>query len=310
MAALLVGAAVFLSGVGIGQVTSPAAVADSPEFRLVREAWDLLQSRYVKADELDRKLLAYSAIRALADATGDTEHTVFLPADEAADDFDWTLPSVPQVSWTDVPDTNYYLLAVTDFAEGSGQQVLEAIDDIRHEGADGIILDLRMNPGGLVDEAVTVASAFISSGVVFSERFADGSIEPAPVDETVRTTSLPTVVLVDGDTFSAAEVVASALQDAGRAPLVGEVTGGTGTILRDYTLTDGSLLVIGYAEWLTRNGESVWHIGVAPDVEQRQPIGIDPLRPYEVRQMTTARFAASHDRQLFAAIDVLEQLQR
>ena len=79
-------------------------------------------------------------------------------------------------------------------------------------------------------------------------------------------TDLPVVVVVDGTTASSSEIVSGALQDAGRAKIVGETTFGTGTVLGEFTLSDGSALRIGTVEWLTPDGRRIWHEGIAPDV--------------------------------------------
>ena len=99
-------------------------------------------------------------------------------------------------------------------------------------------------------------------------------------------------------------MVASALQDAGRATLVGEQTAGTGTLLASVSLDDGSLLEIGTAEWLTRNGRSVWHVGVVPDIEVALPAGAEPILPAGLRTQSASRSLAA-DTQLGRAVDLL-----
>ena len=92
-------------------------------------------------------------------------------------------------------------------------------------------------------------------------------------------TDLPLVVVVDGNTASSAEIVSGALQDAGRAKVVGETTFGTGTVLGEFDLSDGSALRVGTVEWLTPSGRRIWHEGIAPDVPVALPSGVQPLRP-------------------------------
>ena len=302
----LLAAVVFVSGFGLGQSIRPARSAD-PDFELVHEAWGLVLTHYVDAGNLDPTFLAYRAIDAPADATGDSGHTAFYPAEDLGY-LPGPAPLLPQVSWNFLPGSQNVLLALTDFEAGAADAVRSALSQAEAGGARGLILDLRGNPGGLVDEAVAVASEFIASGTVVRLRYPDGSEEAVPVLEGARATSLPMVVLVDADTASAAEVVASALQDAGRAPVVGTSTFGTGTALHAYPLTDGSEMYIGYAQWLSRDGRSVWHVGIVPDVSQTRPVGLEPTRPSDLRYMTVSSLATLPDRQLVAAISVLEEL--
>ena len=118
--------------------------------------------------------------------------------------------------------------------------------DIKAAGADRLVLDLRGNPGGYVNEADAVASQFLKSGVVFIERAADGHETKHEVAPGGLATDLPLVVLVDGGTASSSEIVSGAIQDAGRAQIVGVKTYGTGTVLGEFPLSDGSALRVGH----------------------------------------------------------------
>ncbi len=158
----------------------------------------------------------------------------------------------------------------------------------RAAGADRIVLDLRGNPGGYVNEAVGVASQFLKSGIVYIERNADGDETSHQVSPDGVATDLPLVVLVDGNTASSSEIVSGALQDAGRAKIVGETTFGTGTVLGEFALSDGSALRVGTVEWLTPDGRRIWHEGIAPDVSGRAPDDVAPLTPDDVRDLTPA----------------------
>ena len=90
---------------------------------------------------------------------------------------------------------------------------------------------------------------------------------------------IPMVVLVDQGTASAAEIVAGALQDAGRATVVGETTFGTGTVLQEFPLSDGSVLLLAVEEWLTPKGRVIWHQGLDPDITVALPSDAEPLLP-------------------------------
>jgi carboxyl-terminal processing protease len=180
--------------------------------------------------------------------------------------------------------------------------VKAALGEIKAAGADRLIFDLRGNPGGYVDEAVGVASQFLSSGDVYVERDAEGHETRHPVSPGGVATDLPLTVLVDGGTASSAEIVSGALQDAGRGPLVGEKTYGTGTVLGEFPLADGSALRVGTVEWLTPKGRRIWHDGIVPDVVVARPADVAPTGPDDIRSMTPAELAALKDPQLAKAL--------
>lgn len=158
------------------------------------------------------------------------------------------------------------LVRVAAFTRGVGAQARAAVHRLRAAGAVGLVLDLRGDPGGLVDEAVGVAGAFLDGGVVVSYR---GRGEPArtlaaPRGGDVHT---PLAVLVDGSTASAAEIVAGALQDRRRGVLVGSRTFGKGSVQQTFTLSDGSAIELTVARDTTPDGRSLDGAGLTPDVE-------------------------------------------
>lgn len=156
------------------------------------------------------------------------------------------------------------LVRVATFSEGTGGQV-RGIVSAHPPGRGGYILDLRGNPGGLLDEAVDTASAFLSGGEVVSY-----ARRGRPVHHyTARAggdTKTPLVVLVDHQTASAAEVVAGALQDRNRAVVVGSRTYGKGTVQEETSLSDGSTLELTVARYRTPRGRTLDGVGIDPDV--------------------------------------------
>lgn len=209
------------------------------------------------------------------------------------------------VSWTMVPGTTTAYIRLDQFSNGAADDMVKTLKAAEAKGADRVVLDLRGNPGGYVNEAVGIASQFLKSGVVFIERNAQGDETRHDVSPDGVATDLPLVVLVDHDTASSSEIVSGALQDAGRAKIVGETTFGTGTVLGEFVLSDGSALRIGTVEWLTPDGRRIWHEGIAPDVAVALPDDAQLLTPDDVQSMTTKQLAAMTDAPLKRALELV-----
>ena len=212
---------------------------------------------------------------------------------------------IDPVSWSMVPGTTTAVVRLEQFSNGAADQIVETLQAAREQGADRVVLDLRANPGGYVNEAVGIASQFLSEGVVYIERNADGEETPTEVSAEGVWRDLPVVVLVDGNTASSSEIVSGALQDADRATIVGETTFGTGTVLGEFELSDGSALRVGTVEWLTPSGRRIWHEGIAPDVAVELPEGVQPVVPSDLEDMTPAEAASVDDPQLARALDIV-----
>ncbi|MDA8163602.1 MAG: S41 family peptidase, partial [Desulfobacteraceae bacterium] len=168
------------------------------------------------------------------------------------------------VTWRRLPGTDMVHLRISSFDGGVAEDFAKALVEIRKQKVGGIILDLRNNPGGVLDEGVRVASQFLHGGNVLLVKNAKGHIHPVAVKPGGMMTDVPMVVLVNLGTASASEIVAGALRDRHRAPLVGETTFGTGTVLGEFRLADGSALLLAVEEWLTPDGHSFWHKGITP----------------------------------------------
>lgn len=180
------------------------------------------------------------------------------------------------------PRTGYVQLI--QFSEGSATKVRAAIDELIAQGAEGLVFDLRGNPGGLLREAVRVASLFIDEGPIVSVEEREGEREVfEATGEAV--TDLPLVVLVDEGSASASEIVAGALQDHGRAQLVGEKTFGKATVQAVRMLSDGSGVKFTTARYYTPSGRSV-----ADLVPDREVIG-EEAQLAAAREVLTAVLA-------------------
>jgi carboxyl-terminal processing protease len=212
------------------------------------------------------------------------------------------------VDWAMLPD-NVLWIRVNTFYEGSGEGVVNALEEGKRLGAEGVILDLRANPGGLIVEELEIVSQFLPKGsVVFQSQDADGNIEEYTVtDSEGAWREEPLVVLVNGDSVSAAEVSAAAIAGNNRGITIGETTFGTGTSLAFIDLEDGSLLMMGVEMWLTPSGEAIWHKGLEPMVNVvNDPAAVFAL-PYqfEGNELTEEQLAGSGDEQLIAAFEVI-----
>ena len=210
--------------------------------------------------------------------------------------------SVPLAEWGMIPGTHTADIVLAEFSTGAADQVQTEITAATKAGATSIILDLRGNPGGYADEAQAVASEFLTSGTVYIQQDANGKNTNVSVDTSRQHTKLPLVVLVDHDSASSSEIVAGALQDPGRAKIVGVPTFGTGTVLQSFKLSDGSVIILGTSWWLTPNGHKIFGTGITPDQTVALAVGTIPLDPTTLPTMTAAQLTASGDAQLLAAV--------
>ncbi|MCS6887921.1 MAG: S41 family peptidase [Chloroflexus sp.] len=214
--------------------------------------------------------------------------------------------TAPSVSWAMLPN-QIALVRITSFDEQAANGLRKALTEAKAAGAQGVILDLRNNPGGLLSALLAIAGEFLPAETpVLIERNRDGSQRVTATRAAGVAQDLPLVVLINGGSASAAEILAGALQDAGRAILIGEKTVGTGTVLTPFRLSGGAQLLLGTQEWRTPAGRQIRGKGIEPDRVVAQPIDAPILLPAEARNMSAAELAASGDAQLLAAIAALQ----
>jgi carboxyl-terminal processing protease len=179
-------------------------------------------------------------------------------------------------------DNNIAYLRLNQFSNTTGEEINAALQDLMAQNPKGLILDLRYNSGGFLDAAIKVGSEFLPDGVVAFEEYGDGTRDTFNVSGEGLATKIPMVVLVNEWSASASELVAGALQDRGRAQLVGVTTYGKGTVQNWISLSDDEGAVrVTIARWLTPNGRNVTGTGLTPDVEvtisdSDAQAGIDP----------------------------------
>jgi carboxyl-terminal processing protease len=183
-----------------------------------------------------------------------------------------------------------------------------ALTEAQNQGAQAIVLDMRNNPGGLVNEAIGIASQFLPQGtVVLLEEDRNGDRTASKAQGGGVALEIPMVILVNGNTASSAEIVSGALQDAERASLVGETTVGTGTVLSNFPLEGGARLLLGTSQWLTPDGRLIRKQGIEPDIEVELPLDAQMLSPVDVEQLSGEELQQSEDIQLLRAIEELQQ---
>lgn len=209
------------------------------------------------------------------------------------------------VTWRMLPN-DVAQIRLSEFTVGATRELQRAIRAAEADGATSIIFDLRDNPGGLVFEAIGVASQFLPEGTtIYLNQERDA--EPLPIKAVPDglATDIPLVVLINGGSASSAEITAAGISDSGRGELIGQTTFGTGTVLTPYELEDGSIVLLGTALWLEPDGDQVWKTGVEPD----QEVGLDPgsfiSRPSDDPKLTTDELAESGDAQLIAGYETL-----
>jgi carboxyl-terminal processing protease len=173
-------------------------------------------------------------------------------------------------------------IRLTEFSRGSTGKIVETIKELGEQGAlKGLILDLRDNPGGLLDESIFVSSQFIDEGVITIERLKGNEEQVFEAQPGGAALDIPLVVLVNRGSASASEIVAGAIQENGRGTVLGEQTFGKGTVQIPHTLSDGSELRVTIAEWLTPSGKQISGEGIVPDVyvERTQEDFVDGQDP-------------------------------
>lgn len=218
-----------------------------------------------------------------------------------------TRAKIPLLSvwWSMLPGTHIADVRISMFSKGTTKALEKALDEAKKQGADALILDLRNDPGGLLEEAIGVASRFLESGDVLIEKNSKGQKRSVPVESDVPKWTTPMTVLINAGTASAAEIVSGALQDPKRATLIGETTFGTGTVLQEFPLSDGSALMLAVEEWLTPDGHVIWHKGITPNITVALPSKVTPLIPQEMKKMSVSELDASGDAQLLRARNLL-----
>ncbi|MFP4515001.1 MAG: S41 family peptidase [Parcubacteria group bacterium] len=192
---------------------------------------------------------------------------------------------------TEMLDNKIMLISISNFNEDTEDMFSRAIEEAQNNEVEGIILDLRNNPGGFLDSAIEIASEWVETGPVVLERFDENDITKYQARGVARLKDYQTVVLLNQGSASASEIVAGALQDYNEATIVGEQSYGKGSVQTLKPFTDGSSLKVTVAKWLTPQGQSISEKGITPDVEVE----------YNIED-----FENDRDPQLDKAIEIIE----
>ena len=192
--------------------------------------------------------------------------------------------------------TDLAYIAISQFHNRTVTELRAKLDGIEDKGYAGMILDLRSNPGGLLQATIDVTDEFLNSGVIISEVDADGKKQSWSAKKGGLATEIPIVVLIDNGSASGSEVLAAALKDHGRAKIVGVRSFGKGTVNQLQPLKNCGdpagcgALYLSVGRWLTPNGDQIEGLGVTPDIEV---------------PMTFDEYLDQGDIQIFKAIDIL-----
>jgi carboxyl-terminal processing protease len=216
--------------------------------------------------------------------------------------------NIPAALWTMVPGTKVALIRMTQFSANLNDELVKSIDEAKAAGAEQLVVDVRNNPGGLLEQAVRVTSQFLKDGNVLLQEDAQGKRETFEVKPGGIATDIPMVVLINRGSASAAEIFAGAIQDNQRGTVLGETTFGTGTVLQPFELDDGSGLLLGTSQWLTPNGRLIRKHGIEPDVEVDLPVGAIMTTPPALENMTRDELLKSEDIQLLKALESLKAI--
>lgn len=232
--------------------------------------------KIVKIDNQETKDMALDeAVNKIRGPEGTQVTLTIVRGSEAPRDYALTRSNIQikTVAGKILPDNIGYI-RISMFNENTAADFIRTYQDLEKQGMKGIILDLRDNPGGLLEESVKVAGSFVPRGPVVSVVARDGTRETH--SSNLEAVKYPAVVLVNGGSASASEIVAGAIQDTGSGTLVGTKTYGKGSVQTLLRLGNGDAVKLTIAKYLTPNDRSINGIGIEPDVavempESRQP---------------------------------------
>jgi carboxyl-terminal processing protease len=264
-----------MSGIGVivtqqedGSIVVVQTLPDTPAASAGIEKDD----RIIKVEGIDLSDMVLESVVAMIKGEEGTSVniTFYRPADDSEFEVDIIRERfyVPNL-FAEIIEENIGYIQYIGFQDGGADYLDSEIDRLVSDGAESIIFDLRNNPGGTLDDAVEVCDLFMDSGLIVTVRGRTENSER--VDEYLakkgKYTEIPMVVLINGFSASASELVAGALRDSGRATLIGEKSFGKGTVQVIHELSDGSGIKFTSAKYFLPSGVSIEGVGLKPDIE-------------------------------------------
>lgn len=179
-------------------------------------------------------------------------------------------------------------LKLTQFKHNTADESRNAVRDMLRKGMRALILDLRNNGGGLLDASVKISSMFLQNGLIVETKGrSERANEKYYANKNYYQTNLPMTVLINGGSASASEIVAGALNDRGRAKLIGEKSFGKGSVQTLFPLTDGSGVYVTIARYYTPSGKVIDHVGLSPDIEVKGEPDRDKSKDKQLQRAIT-----------------------
>ena len=270
-----------------GMVLVISPMEDSPAERVGLKTKDQI----VKID--DEVVVGWTSDRVVQKLRGepDTKVTVWVRRDGEDEllSFEITreIIKLKSVRYQMLSDDIGYL-KLTQFKHSTNEEARSAIKDLIKQGMKALILDLRNNGGGLLDASVKIVSMFVKDGLVVETKGrSERANEKYYAQKSAYLTNVPMTVLINGGSASASEIVAGALNDRGRAKLIGEKSFGKGSVQTLFPLTDGSGVYVTIARYYTPSGKVIDHVGLSPDIEVKGEPDKDMSKDLQLQRAVT-----------------------
>lgn len=204
----------------------------------------------------------------------------------------------------DMVENGVAKVQITSFSSNTSKELVKTLNDLQKKGMKGLVLDLRQNPGGLLDQAIDISSLFVPKGkILFKVEDRNGKIKEY-TSQNDGTPTMPLVVLIDSGSASASEILSAAVKESAGVPLVGEKSFGKGTVQTAQDFPDGSNLKFTMAKWLTPDGNWIHKKGIKPDYPVALPdyASLPIINPDKELKLSTASTEVKTAQKMLKAI--------